>query len=127
MKTVKLRQFTDDRGSLVENTLASIMDSSKHFFISKSKPGVIRGNHYHKHKSEWFYIIQGTCKMIVKDMNTGTLDEKIIKDTDNFIVYVLPDQVHAFENVGKNEMILIALVNEVLDHDNPDTYRYKIM
>ena len=65
--------------------------------------------------------------MIVKDMNTGTLDEKIIKDTDNIIVNVLPDQVHAFENVGKNEMILIALVNEVLDHDNPDTYRYKIM
>jgi len=117
----------DERGSLVENTLLSVMSTSEHFFISKSKPGVVRGNHYHKHKMEWFYIIQGTCKLVVKDIISEKIEELIIKDSDNILVNTVPNHAHAFQNVGENEMILLALVNEPLDQKNPDTYFYKLL
>jgi UDP-2-acetamido-2,6-beta-L-arabino-hexul-4-ose reductase len=127
IKIIKLRKFIDERGSLIENTDLDVMQTSKHFFVSKSKPGVIRGNHYHKKKIEWFYVIQGKCKIVIKDLLTEKMEEKIINDSDNVLINMKPNQVHAFQNIGNNEMILLALVNEVLDHDRPDTYFYKIL
>jgi len=127
MKTVTLREFKDERGNLVENTLEEIMNDSKHFFISKSKPNVIRGNHYHKNKSEWFYIIQGTAKIVVIDIESNKREERIVKAEDNIIVQMEPHKAHAIQNIGTGEMILLALINEVLDHENPDTYHYQVI
>jgi UDP-2-acetamido-2,6-beta-L-arabino-hexul-4-ose reductase len=126
MKIIKLREFTDNRGSLVENTYIDIIKQSKHFFISKSKPGVIRGNHYHTKKSEWFFVIQGKCKICIKDIDTSKKEEKIIKAEDNIIIHIGPKKAHAFKNVGKKEFILLAFVNVVLDHKHPDTIKYKL-
>lgn len=127
MRVIKLRQYTDGRGALCENTLPEIMSNSKHFFISKSKPGVIRGNHYHIHKSEWFYVIQGSCKIVVEDINTKDQEKIIINDVDNSIIFMAPLKAHAFQNTGSDELILLALVNEVFDQKNPDTVPYKVI
>ncbi|OGK61954.1 hypothetical protein A2313_04465 [Candidatus Roizmanbacteria bacterium RIFOXYB2_FULL_41_10] len=126
MKSVKLRQFTDHRGSLAENTLEKIMLESRHFFVSKSKPGTVRGNHYHKHKSEWFLVIKGECKLCLEDVVTKTGEERAITEKDNVLVHIGPNVAHVFVNTGSSELILLAFVNEVLDHQNPDTYEYKI-
>lgn len=127
MKTITLREFKDDRGSLVENTLESIMNESKHFFVSKSKPGVVRGNHYHEKKSEWFYVIQGTCKICVEDIMSKDREELKLKDEDKLIVHMEQGKAHAIQNIGDNELILLALINEMLDHEKPDTYAYKVI
>ena len=127
MKSVKLRQHCDSRGSLVENTLEKIMLDSRHFFVSKSKPGTVRGNHYHQNKSEWFYVIQGHCELVIEDIKTKKKIKKVIKDADNIIVHIEPKQAHAFKNIGKNELILLALVNETLDQNQPDTYNYILL
>ncbi len=127
MKTVKLREFIDRRGSLVENTQKNIMTATQHFFVSKSKPGVVRGNHYHEKKSEWFYVIQGTCRICVEDKDSKKREELILKSEDNLIVLMEPKKAHAIENIGDNELILLALINEVLDHEKPDTYSYKVI
>src|SRR3989339_2265672 len=111
MKIVKLKRYSDVRGHLVENTDKNIMSSSEHFFISKSKAGVIRGNHFHKRKSEWFYVIQGRCLIITEDINSKKREELIVDETDDRAVNILPDKAHAFRNLGKKELILLALVN----------------
>lgn len=122
-----LRKHSDSRGDLVENTIPEIMKNSKHFFISKSAPGVIRGNHYHENKSEWFVIIQGSCQIIVEDVQTKQRDEKTISSEDNVAIYMEPGKAHAFKNVGENEMILCAFINEVFDPKKPDTHSYKLL
>lgn len=127
MTTVKLKKYTDARGELVENTREKIMTESRHFFVSKSKPGVVRGNHYHTQKTEWFYIIQGTCRMVKENIKTKKREEIIIKADDNLIIFMKPLQAHAFENIGNDEMILLAFINEPLDKKNPDTIGYKVI
>jgi UDP-2-acetamido-2,6-beta-L-arabino-hexul-4-ose reductase len=124
MKIINLRKYTDNRGSLVENTNIDIIKQSKHFFISKSKSGVVRGNHYHTKKSEWFFVIQGKCKICVKDINTNKKEEKTIKAEDNIMIHIGPRKAHAFKNIGKKELILLAFVNVVLNHKHPDTIKY---
>lgn len=127
MKIVKLKKYSDVRGSLVENTDPTIFKTTKHFFVSKSKPGVIRGNHYHFRKSEWFYVIQGECKLVVKDLKTGKKETKLIKASQNIMVNMEPNKSHAFKNVGKEELILLALINEVHNQKDPDTYPHEVI
>ena len=127
IKIIKLRKYSDKRGSLVENTLTSIVTGSKHFFVSKSKPGVVRGNHYHKKKKEWFYLIQGKCIFYIKDIISKKTEFIELNDKDNSIIQVEPNKAHAIKNTGKNEMILLALVNEPLDKKSPDTYSYIVI
>lgn len=124
---IKLREYVDKRGSLVENTDEKIMMEVKHFFVSRSKPGVVRGNHYHKRKSEWFYVIQGICQFHLKDKKSDRREKLVVKDSDNIAVNIAPNKVHAFQNIGKNELILLALVNEIHDQKNPDTYEEVIL
>lgn len=126
-KTVKLGEHNDERGSLVENTLPEIMSDSKHFFVSKSKPEVIRGNHYHLRKSEWFYVLQGKCIFFVEDIKTKRRQEITVDGSDSIAVNIGPNKSHAFKNIGNDEMILLALVNEIFDKDDPDTYPYQVI
>ena len=123
---VKLREHKDIRGSLVESVLPRVMKESKHFFISKSKPGVIRGNHYHLRKSEWFYVIQGKCKLVIEDIKTKKREEIIVDSKENIILNMASNKAHAFKNIGKGQMILLALINEVFDKNDPDTYPYEL-
>jgi len=127
IKTTKMRRFTDNRGFLVENTNPEILKGSKHFFYTSSAPGIIRGNHYHKHKVEWFCIIKGKCRFVTENIKTRQREETVVTDTDNILFRTEPFIAHAMENVGNTEMILLGFVNKVLDPKQPDTYSYKVI
>ena len=127
IKKIKLKLHKWENGVLVENTFIKSVTGSKHFFVSKSDPGVIRGNHYHKRKSEWFYLIQGKCKISALDLKTKQKEEFVLRDVQHLMLNFKPNVVHAFKNIGRNEMILLALVNEVHNQSDPDTYLYKIL
>lgn len=122
-----MRRYTDRRGYLVENADPEIITGSKHFLYTSSAPGIVRGNHYHEHKIEWFCIIKGTCRLVTEDIKTKRREETIIHDTDDILFRAEPFVAHAMENVGKGEMIFLGFVNEVLDKKNPDTYSYKVI
>lgn len=127
MEVVELKKYSDERGSLVENTFPDIFKETKHFFVSKSKPGVIRGNHYHFRKSEWFYVIQGECELVVEDLKTRKRESRIVKASENIIIHMEPGKSHAFKNTGKEELILLALINEVHKQEDPDTYPHEVI
>lgn len=125
--TIQLRKFTDPRGWLVENTKPEIMASVKHFLTSVSKPGVIRGNHYHERKIEWFFVLNGTCRYVTEDIVTKKREELIIHEGDVQLIQTVPNIAHAMQNIGTTDMYLLGLVNEVLDREAPDTYAYTVI
>lgn len=127
MKTFSLKENKDKRGNLVSNNANEIMNSAKHFFVSKSIPGAIRGNHYHINKHEYFYVIQGECLIVVEDIKTHEKEELLVSDKDNIIIDMESKKAHAVKNVGNSELILLALVNETLNQKNPDTYPYEVL
>lgn len=127
MRTQKLKSYSDNRGCLVENTLEEMMAQARHFFVSKSKPGVVRGNHYHNNKIEWFYIIQGSALIVTEDIKTQEREELQIHAQDNLIVQMVPHVAHAMKNTGNEEMILLAIINVTHDQKNPDTYHYLVL
>lgn len=51
----------DDRGSLVQ----LVHEGYKQVNVIRSKGGVTRGGHYHKFNREAFYVVSGTCEVIL--------------------------------------------------------------
>lgn len=127
IKTILLSKKKDLRGWLIENEDPLIRDSMKHFLVSISKLGTIRGQHYHKKKVEWFLVVKGKARIVLKDIQSGETEEIHVSEKKPEMVEMAPMIAHAIENIGRKEMILVAIVSVPFDRKNPDTYSYKVI
>lgn len=115
----ELKQNVDDRGSFTE--LIRTVDSGQ-FSVSFSKPGIIRGNHYHNTKMERFIVIKGEAKITFKKVDSEEKIEFIVNDKNMKAVTIPVGYTHNIENIGEEEMILFIWCNELFDSNHPDTY-----
>ena len=109
----------DERGSFIE--LIKTQESGQ-VSVSVSKPGVVRGNHYHHTKMEKFIVIKGNAKITFRHIVTNEINEFYVDDTRLKIVNIPVGHTHKIENIGEDEMILLLWCNEIFDPNNPDTY-----
>ena len=117
----KMDSKEDNRGSFVE------LMKSKTFgqvSISRSKKGVIRGNHYHNTKNEKFCVIQGKAVIKLRKVLDDNIISYYVSGEKTEIIDIPPGYTHSIENLtdGDGEMILLIWANEIFDLENPDTY-----
>ncbi len=113
----------DERGSFTE--LARTFSAGQ-FSISFSKPGVVRGNHYHHTKLERFIVIKGKARIGFTNVITEESYSFEVSDENVQIVTIPVGYTHNIENIGEEEMILAIWCNELFDKENPDTYFKKV-
>lgn len=116
-------QHVDHRGSFCE--LVRTKDSGQ-FSVSYSKPGVIRGNHYHHTKMEKFIVIKGKAKITFRNIVTNEKMEYFVSEDNLQIVTIPVGYTHNIENISDGEMILFIWCNELFDEAHPDTYYEEI-
>lgn len=120
----KLASNTDDRGSLTEFIKSN---SFGQIFVSTTKPGISRGNHWHHTKIEKFFVIQGEAEITFRNKIDSDDVIRYQVSGDNPTVLDIPTgYVHAITNTGDTDLLTIFWANELLDKDNPDTYFEKI-
>ena len=115
----------DDRGSLAEFLKSA---SFGQIFISRTKPGITRGNHYHHTKTEKFLVVQGRAlikfrKIVSEDMvqKSDVIEYRV--SGEEFIVVDIPaGYTHSIKNIGTAELVTLFWSNQIFDPDNPDTY-----
>ena len=112
------KKNVDERGSFTE--LIRTNDSGQ-FSISFSKPGIVRGNHYHHTKIERFIVIKGQAKIKFTSILDGTSYEFEVDDKDIKAVTIPVGYTHNIENIGEDEMILAIWCNELFNPEYPDT------
>jgi UDP-2-acetamido-2,6-beta-L-arabino-hexul-4-ose reductase len=91
-------------------------------FISRTKPGITRGNHWHHTKVEKFLVIDGEAIIkfgsVYKDK---TIEFKV--SGDNLKVIDIPaGYSHSIKNIGNSDVITLFWSNEVFNPEYPDTY-----
>jgi len=116
---VSATKNVDERGSFTELVRT---EQCGQFSISMSKPGIIRGNHYHHTKLERFIVVKGHAKIKFTSVIDNTSYEFEVSDKDIKIVTIPVGYTHNIENVGDSEMILAIWCNELFDKKYPDTY-----
>ncbi|MFA5083885.1 MAG: hypothetical protein WC475_00660 [Candidatus Paceibacterota bacterium] len=109
----------DERGKFVEIFKAPGFGQVSY---STTKPGVVRGNHYHTRKLEKFCVIEGKAKISLRNRGTNEIKEYYVSGDKPEIVDMTLDWTHNIQNIGDTEMKLLIWTNEVFDPGDPDTY-----
>lgn len=109
----------DDRGWLFELVKS---DASGQIFVSTTRPGVTRGNHYHDSKVEKFCVVQGAGLIRLRHLHSDQVLEYPVDAERVRIVDIPPGYTHSIENVGETDMVTLFWANEVFDPASPDTY-----
>jgi UDP-2-acetamido-2,6-beta-L-arabino-hexul-4-ose reductase len=110
---------TDNRGGLFE------LIKSEHFgqiFVSKTLPGITRGNHYHDTKVEMFCVIQGQGVIRFRRIDSDQILEYPVDDREIKVVDIPPGYTHSIENTGEGEMICLFWANQIFAPERSDTY-----
>ena len=117
-----LKMNVDDRGSFTE--LVHTFHSGQ-VSINISKPGIIKGQHWHHTKFEQFIVVKGHG--LIQQRNLNDPDGKVLEweVSGNHIqaVHMLPGYTHNIINLSDTEdLITVMYCNEVFNPNKPDTY-----
>ncbi len=126
---LKIREIDvkeDGRGVLAEILKSGkVKNQIKEILLIVSKPGVVRGNHYHKKKAEWLCLLKGRGKFLYVDVKTGARKEFVIDNKPTVIETPL-NVVHAIKNIGKEDLYLLE-ISDQLYAETPDISKKEIM
>lgn len=119
-----LEARADARGSLAE-----FMKSAQfgQIFVSRTKPGVTRGNHFHHSKTEKFLVVEGEGLIRFRRIDGAEIIQHRVRGEDFRVVDIPPGYTHSIENLGTGEMVVLFWASEIFDPARPDTYALPVL
>ena len=118
-----LKMNMDLRGSFTEMFKTS---QEGQISVNISKPGIIKGNHYHHTKNEKFIVVSGNGVIKFRRVNANEVISYQVSGDKLQVVDIPPGYVHNIANVGKNDLVTIMWASEIFDKQNPDTYPMEV-
>ena len=109
----------DNRGNLFEWIKS---EEFGQIFVSTTKPGITRGNHYHHTKTEKFLVIRGEAEIGFRQIDSDEIIIYRVNGSDPTVVDIPTGYTHNITNTGETELITLFWANEIFDADHPDTY-----
>jgi UDP-2-acetamido-2,6-beta-L-arabino-hexul-4-ose reductase len=114
---------TDNRGFLFE--IVKELTGGQAFF-SLTKPGIIRGNHFHTKKIERFCVVSGNAIIRLRRIGYNKIIEYKVTDNNPTAIDIPIYHTHNIENIGKNDLLTLFWSNEIFNSETPDTYMEKV-
>ena len=127
MKNIEIKELTvhkDSRGWLAEIFRPEDVNKTMkgQITITTAHPGIVKANHYHKRKWEWYCVIKGKMKLALKEMTTGKKEEIILSGDKLKILKIGPNIAHGFKNIGDDMLFVLMYIDDPFDPDDPDTF-----
>lgn len=114
-----LKMNVDVRGSFTE--FLKTPDRGQ-ISVNISKPGIIKGNHWHHTKNEKFLVVSGKGVIRFRKIDSDEILEYFVSGDKLEVVDIPTGYTHNIENLGDNDMVTIMWANEQYDPSRPDTY-----
>ena len=109
----------DNRGDLFEWIKSETFGQ---VFISTTKPGITRGNHFHHTKTEKFLVIRGEAVIRFRHVLSHKVIEYQVNGKEPMVVDIPTGYTHNITNIGDSELITLFWANEIFDQNRTDTY-----
>lgn len=90
--------------------------------VNISKPGIVKGNHWHHTKNEKFLVVQGEGVIRFRKVGTDRVIEYRVSGSKLEAVDIPTGYTHNIENVGDTDMVTVMWASEPFDPQRPDTY-----
>jgi UDP-2-acetamido-2,6-beta-L-arabino-hexul-4-ose reductase len=114
---------SDQRGALAEFVKSNNFGQ---IFISRTRPGITRGNHYHHTKTEKFFVVEGEGVVRMRRIESSEVVEYRVRGDGFQVIDIPPGYTHSIENVGPGDMVTLFWASEIFDPDRPDTYYLEV-
>jgi len=115
---VPLTLHSDERGSLFEAVKGAQGGQS---FVSTTRPGITRGNHFHRRKVERFLVVQGEACIQVRRLFQREIQEFQVSGKEPVYIDMPTLHTHNITNTGGGELLTLFWAHEVFDLQSPDT------
>ena len=114
----------DTRGCLAEFVK---LPAFGQIFVSRTAPGITRGNHYHHTKTEKFLVLEGEAIVRFRRLDGDAVIEYRVVGTEIRVVDIPPGYTHSLQNVGAGELVTLFWASEIFDPNQPDTYALPVL
>jgi len=115
---VSVNLHRDHRGELYE-AVKSL--NGGQCFISTTKPGVTRGNHFHTKKFERFMVLKGNAVIRIRKLFSSEIVDFTVSGVNPCYIDIPTLHTHNIKNIGDSELITLFWAHEIFDSDNSDT------
>jgi UDP-2-acetamido-2,6-beta-L-arabino-hexul-4-ose reductase len=119
----ELKMNRDARGSFTEVVRTP---ERGQFSVNISRPGVVKGNHWHHTKNEKFVVVQGKGVIRFRRIDSDEVIEYFVSGDKLEAVDIPTGYTHNIENLGETDMVTLMWASECFDPDKPDTYYMEI-
>ena len=115
-----LKMNEDARGSFTELLKT---DKCGQFSVNISKPGIIKGQHWHHTKWEFFIVVAGHGLIQQRKIGTNEVLNFEVSGDKIESVHMLPGYTHNIINLSETEnLVTVMWANEQFDPNHPDTF-----
>lgn len=118
-----LARHEDARGSFTE--IIRTADRGQ-FSVNISKPGVVKGNHWHHTKNEKFLVVSGEGVIRFRKIDGGEVITYRVSGNQPVVVDIPTGYTHNIENLGDTDLVTFMWASECFDPDKPDTYYLEV-
>ena len=119
-----LTMHSDYRGSFTE--IIRTPDRGQ-FSVNISKPGIVKGEHWHHTKNEKFLVVSGRGVIRLRSIQGGGISEYFVSGDKLRIIDIPPGFTHNIENLGETDMVTFMWANETFNPDIPDTFPENVL
>jgi len=119
----QLKKNEDARGWLAEFIKS---ESFGQIFVSTTKPGITRGDHWHHTKVEKFFVLSGKAEISFRHMITDEIIRYTVEGNTPTVVDIPVGYTHKITNIGDTEVICLFWSSEIFNPNKPDTYYVKV-
>lgn len=114
----------DSRGDLIEVFRSN--GGTGQGYVSSTRPGQVRGEHYHLTKIERFIVFSGEAEIGLRKLFTDEVLRFRVSGSEPAILDMPTMWVHNIRNVGTEDVITAFWADQLLDPVNPDQYPMKV-
>ncbi len=118
-----LKMNVDQRGSFTEIIRTA---ERGQFSVNISKPGIVKGNHWHNTKNEKFLVVSGKGVIRFRKVGSDDIIEYYVSSDKLEVVDIPVGYTHNIENLGDSDMVTFMWCNECFDPDKPDTFYLEV-
>mgnify|MGYP001776556399 FL=1 len=119
-----LTPHADERGSFTE---VLRMARGGQVSVNVSKPGVVKGRHWHHTKVERFVVVAGHGLVRQRRVGTAEVVAREVWGDRPEVVETIPGWTHELVNLSPTEnMVTLIWCNECFDPSRPDTYAEEV-
>ena len=111
----------DERGRFIETYRREWVPGGREMLQSNRgdrQAGCVVGLHFHRHQADWWYVVEGTARVVLHDLRVGSPTERTTMSFDLTAeeprgVYIPPGVAHGFASL--TDVTLTYLVDGYYD------------